>query len=319
MRDLALFVKSYRRDHRLIERLLASTAAHNSERLPVFVTVPSEDLRVFTPLVRSFPDVTLIADEYFHIPGITDKIWHFGPGYIAQQLIKLSVHELNEARNYVMLDSDSYFIRDFSAADFLAPDGVGFTVVSPDSDLNADPAYDRFRAARREKIALIASRLGVDTWALATCHNNAIFQDVVLRSLAGWRASEGLSLLDMMRIAPVEFTWYHLFLQRHHPDLIHKIEPFIKMVHTRSEYRRLVKAGFSHDSLARSYLGACLNSGWAGSNQRRYVSRLERGSRSARIVLRADQARYTAAQHLQLFIDARLQAPLRLLETALRR
>ena len=70
-------------------------------------------------------------------------------------------------------------------------------------------------------------------------------------------------------------------LVKHCPERLVRIEPFIKMMHTRSEYRRLVAAGFSHESLRRSYLGVCLNSGWAGTRQGRYVSRLERGSRAA--------------------------------------
>ena len=88
-------------------------------------------------------------------------------------------------------------------------------------------------------------------------------------------------------------------------------EPFIKMIHTRSDYRRLVAVGFSHESLRRSYLGVCLNSGWAGTRQGRYVSRLERGSRAAALVVKSDRVRYDAALEFRFFRDAHLSGALR--------
>jgi hypothetical protein len=54
--------------------------------------------------------------------------------------------------------------------------------------------------------------------------------------------------------------------------------------------------GFSHESFRRSYLGVCLNSGWAGTRQGRSVSRLERGSRAAALVVKSDRVRYDAAR-----------------------
>jgi hypothetical protein len=306
MNDIALFVKSHRPDLVLVRRLLDSMSRYNRDRIGVFISVPADDVAAFQSLSRRFTYVSVLADDHFRIPRVDRRIWGFAPGYITQQLVKLSVQRLSEARNYLILDSDTYFIRDFVTKDFIAPDGTGLTVLADDKDLVADPAYARFAEARAKKIDLIADRLGVPALSRATCHNNAVFQDSVLRDFHDWRRSEGLSLLDLMSIAPVEFTWYNLFLVKHCPDRLVRIEPFIRMMHTRSEYRRLVAAGFSHESLRRSYLGVCLNSGWAGTRQGRYVSRFERGSRAAALVARSDRVRYGAALELRQFRDARL-------------
>jgi hypothetical protein len=316
MKDIALFVKSHRPDLVLVHRLLDSISRHNRDRIGVFISVPAGDVAAFQDLSRRFTDVLVLADDHFGIPRMDREIWGFAPGYITQQLVKLSVQRLAEARNYVILDSDTYFIRDFAAEDFTAPDGTGLTVLAGDKDLAADPAYAPFARARAMKIGLIADRLGVPALSRATCHNSTVFQDSVLRDFHDWCRSEGLSLLDLMTIAPVEFTWYNLFLVRHCPERLVRIEPFIKMMHTRSEYRRLVAAGFSHESLRRSYLGVCLNSGWAGPRQGRYVSRLERGSLAAALVVKGDRVRYDAAREFRLFREAHRPGAVRRLSGA---
>jgi hypothetical protein len=310
MRDIALFLKSYCPDLALVERLLDSVATHNRDRIPVFISVPANDVPAFQGLTRRFADVSVLADDHFATPRVEEKIWSFPPGYITQQMVKLSVHRLSEARNYVMLDSDTYFIRDFGTADFITPDGTGLSVFSSDKDLVADPAYAPFNELRAKRINLVADRMNIPLYARATCHNNTVFQQSVLSDFHEWCRAEDLTLLDLMTIAPIEFSWYNFFLLRHCSNRLVRVEPFIKMVHTRSEYRRLIRAGFSHKSLRRSYLGVCLNSGWAGTEQGRYVSRIESGSRTAALVAGTDRARYIAARELQLFVEARRERPL---------
>ncbi len=316
MKDVAIFVKSHRPDLVLVHRLLDSISRHNRDQIGVFISVPADDVVAFQDLSRRFTDVSVLADDHFGIPRVDRKIWGFAPGYITQQLVKLSVQRLSEARNYVVLDSDIYFIRDFVTEDFTAPDGTGLTVLAEDKDLAADPAWAPFAEIRAKKIDLIADRLGVPTLSPATCFNNTVFQDSVLHDFHDWCRSESLSLLDLMTIAPVEFTWYNLFLVKHCPERLVRIEPFIRIFHTRSEYRRLVAAGFSHESLRRSYLGVCINSNWAGTRQVRYVSRLDRGSRAAALVVKSDRVRYDAAREFRLFRDAHLPGASRRLSRA---
>jgi hypothetical protein len=314
MKDIAFFIKSHQPDLALVRRLLNSISEHNRDRISAYISVPLDDVAAFQDLSRRFTDVSVLADDHLGVPKVDRKIWNFAPGYITQQLVKLNVQRLSEARNYVILDSDTYFIRDFGTKDFVSSNGTGLTVLTEDKDSAADPAYAPFAENRAMKIDLIADRLGVPTLSRATCHNNTVFQDLVLRDFHDWCDSEGLSLLDLMAIAPVEFTWYNFFLVTHHPERLVRTEPFIRMMHTRSEYRRLVAAGFSHESLRRSYLGVCLNSGWAGTRQDRLVSRLERGSRAAGFVVKSDRIRYDTAQEFKLFREAQLRRLARMLE-----
>jgi hypothetical protein len=314
MKEIALFIKSYRPDLPLVRRFLDSAAKYNRDQIGVFISVPAADVAAFENVARRYAGASVIADDFFELPEVDRKIWGFGSGYISQQLVKLSVQRLAEARNYLVLDSDTYFIRNFTITDFITPDGIGLTVLAEDRDLMADPAYAPFAVRRPMKIDLIADRLGMPAASRITCHNNTVFQDQVLRDFHDWRLSEGLSLLDLMEISPVEFSWYNLFLVKHHPELLVRTEPFIRMMHTRSEYRRLVSAGFTHQTLRRAYLGVCLNSGWAGTRQDHLVSRLERGSWTARFVISSDRVRYKIAQESKFFRDAQLRRLSRALE-----
>ena len=107
-----------------------------------------------------------------------------------------------------------------------------------------------------------------------------------------------------------------LVLVKHCPERLVRIGPFIKMMHTRSDYRRLVAAGFSHESLRRSYLDVCINSNWADTRQGRYVSRPERGSRATALVAKGGRMRYDAALEFRLFRDTHLPGTSRRLSRA---
>src|ERR1700733_8048887 len=265
MKDIAIFIKSYGPDLVLVQRLLDSISRHNRDRIGVFISVPAGDVVAFQDLSRRFTDVSVLADDHFGIPRIDQKIWSLSPGFITQQVVKLCVQRLSEARNYLILDSDTYFIRDFVTEDFIAPDGTGLTVLADDKDLKADPAWAPFAEFRAMRTDLIADRLGVPALSRATCHNNTIFQDSVLHDFHDWCHSEGLSVIDLMTISPIEYTWYNYFLIKHCPERLVRIEPFVRMIHSRSEYRRLVAAGFSHESFRRSYLGMGIHSKWGGA------------------------------------------------------
>ena len=44
MKDVALFVKSYRPDLALAHRLLNSVSRHNRDQIDVFISVPADDV-----------------------------------------------------------------------------------------------------------------------------------------------------------------------------------------------------------------------------------------------------------------------------------
>ncbi len=298
--DLAIFVKGFRPDAQLVRRLVRSAAEFNVENIPLYLAVPDDEVTFFSNLLDR-DAVIVIADSQFRIPAVTEKIHSFRIGYIEQQLIKLSLHKLDVARTYFVLDSDSFFIREFSHEDFLDESGRGYTVLSEDRDQFASPGYSQFVELRKAMIDRIADYLCLPPHMRATCHGNAILISDVLSSFEEWRRTEGLSLIDLMTIAPLEFSWYNFYLRKCRPDMITAIEPIVRNVHTRSEFRSLLQQGLRISALRRSYLGVCLNSGWAGRNQGRFVRKLNRGSMLAEARIRQDQMRQSAHRKIDLF------------------
>lgn len=304
MHELVIFVKTYAPDLALVERLVSSAERHNRDAIPLVLAVPDHELEVFDALRRR-PGVEVVPESSVGAPVVTEKVGGFAVGYIQQQVVKLSVHRLGIARNYFLLDSDSMFIRPFEASDFLDGEGRPLTVLVQDKDQAVTPGYARFAALRDPMVTRIADYLGLPPQPRATSHNNTVVSSEVLESFERWREALGLSIVDLMEIAPLEYSWYNFYLQRHHPDLVVPVEPLVRMVHTRGEFRSLVAQGVTLDSLARSYLGVCLNSGWAGRDQRRVLAKLERGSRAARARVRVDAARYTVHEQVGFARSAR--------------
>lgn len=299
MLDLAIVVKSFKLDSHLVERLLSSVERYNVDGIPVFLAVPDDEVTFFEGL-SNYDKLAVVAESKLDIPRVTEKIHNFGVGYIEQQLVKLSLHKLELARNYFVLDSDSFFIRQFAYSDFLDNSGRGFTVLTQDKDQFSNPGYT-FADNRMKKVNKIADYFSLPSQPRATCHNNAIFLSDALTWFEQWRIEVGLSLIDLMKIAPLEFSWYNFYLQRFHPELIVQVEPLIRMIHNRSEFRSLMQQGMTISALRRSYIGLCINSGWAGRNQNHLVKKFDRGSPFAKTMIRSDQLMYSLHQQLEFY------------------
>jgi hypothetical protein len=291
MLRLAIFVKSYSPDAALLSRLLTSIEVHNTEGIPIYVSVPDDEAAQFRRECTQ-SEVTIIPDSVFNIPKVTSAIQNLSTGYIEQQLIKISVHNLNVAKTYAVIDSDCYFIRDFFHKDFLDDTDRGFTVLAEDKEQFAAPWYSSFADRRRAKVNAVADYFALPVQPRATCHGNTILSADVLSDFDSWRNEMGLTLIELMKIAPVEFSWYNFFMQKFYKDKIVRIEPFLRLIHTRGEFRSIIQQGLTTSALQRSYLGVCMNSVWAGKDQRREIRKLDKGSLLARTHVRIDDARY---------------------------
>lgn len=300
MSRLAIFIKSYKPDVALLSRLLTSIEKHNVEEIPVVVSVPEEDISLFKRSAHQ-SNVTFVLDSIFGIPVVSNKIHNFSIGYVQQQMVKLSVHRLDIADAYAVIDSDSFFIRDFFYRDFMDETDRGFTVLVEDKDQFAAPWYSSFAEGRQSKINIVADYFSLPAQPRATCHNNTIFSADVLTDFDSWREDKGLTLVNAMEIAPIEFSWYNFFMQKFHSDKIVRIEPFMRMVHTRGEYRSLIQQGISISDLRRSYLGVCINSGWAGRDQKRLVKKMDTRTLAARWNLKLDEMKYVFDQKVDRY------------------
>lgn len=120
MEKLILFVKTYKPDFVRVNKLMASIKLYNVENIPVVISVNDDDFDFFNDKFKS--SFKVIKDSDIISTTITDP-WRY------QQIIKANVYRLNICKNYLCIDSDSEFIRNFFYSDFMFDDETPFTIM----------------------------------------------------------------------------------------------------------------------------------------------------------------------------------------------
>lgn len=251
---LALFCKSYRNDVRRAKRLAASVARYNLDNLPVYLAVPADDLALFRGELAEFP-VTLVSDDDIvtanprHDPAAYARL----DGGKTQQVVKAEFWRFIDVENYICLDSDCYFIRPFRMSDFLAPDGVAFTVMHESKSLLA------FAGAMR--LAKIAANRGATCRDLMTYFGRTgrlwDFGPVpVVWSSRVWRDLDDKFLkprhqtvVDAIAAHPAELSLYGEALLAFKSIPLYPIEPLFRCYHYEEEYYFWLEAGETDETL----------------------------------------------------------------------
>lgn len=263
MNSIALLVKSYSGDREYAARLMASIRLHNVERLPVYFVVPEQDLLIFQSIAHN--DAEVLSESLFASHLVERSVAGFSPGYINQEIIKLSFWELGLAENYFCVDSDLQFVRDFTSSDFLANEHTPFTLMTEDAELRAEPGYYRdtwiTRAQALDRIRETIGYAGI--WPL-TVHGHAIFSSTALRSFKeDFLEPRGWDYVDALAIAPYEPSWYTAWALHASPIPIIRREPLVKTFHTPTQHLEYVLRGVQEHDVARGYLAVVVNSNFS--------------------------------------------------------
>jgi len=263
MHSLALLLKSYAPDFSYAEQLVSSFHRFNTDALPLYIVVPAQDLSLFQSLVA---DNIMLLDESLFAEHLTSNEVHgLRPGYINQEIVKLAFWELALAQNYFCVDSEAQFIRPFSADDLLAEDGVPYTVLVEDLELSVEPRYyQQYWVQRQASLRLIQEQVGLVDQRVRTCHGHQVFSATVLRSFRDdFLAPRGMDYVDALAIAPYEFSWYNMWLQKTAIIPIHAVEPFVKVFHHEDQHLEYLTRGITVADIARGYLAVVFNSSYA--------------------------------------------------------
>ena len=122
MEKIILYCKSYRGDVQGVLRLKNSIEKFNKDNIPFYVSCPLSDKKIFEEVLGT-KNYTLINDEdIFKLKSNLD-------GWRSQQIIKSNLHKTNITENYLAIDSDCYFIKDFYISDFMAKENVPYTII----------------------------------------------------------------------------------------------------------------------------------------------------------------------------------------------
>ncbi|MSM41257.1 MAG: hypothetical protein GJT30_16695 [Geobacter sp.] len=268
MKTIVLFCKSYRNDLLRAKRLAESVKRFNRDGIPFYLSVPRSDLPLFRKELAGIDELTLLVDEeilsanQLHTESLVGSM----PGNHLQQVVKSEFWRLGVCRNYLMIDSDSYFIRDFGVNDFMYDDAIPYTVMHEGKELLGFAARNGLAKIRRNfiKDRSTAQKYFERPGRIYDFGPTPIICNVeVWRMLAdGYAASNQLSFAEMITMFPNEMLWYGESLLYYKPIPLIPVEPLFKVYHYKEQYDESVALKETEKILAENYLGIITQSNW---------------------------------------------------------
>lgn len=275
---VVLFCKSYEGDLRRVKRLVDSIAKHNRDAIPLYISVPSKDRGLFERSVSLPPSALARGD---HLVWLSDEdiiaaqpqpekaLGHYRDwdGRLSQQVVKSEFWRLGLCDNYVCMDSDSVFIRDFGNDTFLDPDtGHAYTVIYQSKEMlqlaenrRITKVLEHFLKDSAQGKALLGRR-GPDydfspTPVIWSAH---VWRDLYDQYLL----PRGMDLWDAIENFPSELRWYGEALLHFKSIPLLPIEPLFRVYHYDWQYLRMKKLGETPETVKALYWGLVLQSNW---------------------------------------------------------
>lgn len=283
MEDLVLYCKSYRKDFLRLKRLLRSIKQFNVDKIPFYISTPNADRELLVELIGD-NGYLWISDEAIiqANPNVTKGIADNKSGSLTQQVIKSEFWRLGLCKNYVCLDSDCIFIKNFFKPDFLASDGNPYTVIYQNKEyfqLAIDRGFTRAPSeliSEGNKVKKLFERQGPNYY----CPCPPFI----------WSAKVWMSLDDSF-LKPKGITFWDVCTPEHPETLLYleallnfkaiplqPIEQLFRIYYYDWHYYLLRRIGESTDLIKKNYLGVIYQSSWDlsldyGPSQKSFFSR----------------------------------------------
>lgn len=270
--DIALFCKSYAGDIGRFKNLLASIVQYNTEELPFFISVPNADLNLFRPLLSNVSFATLLSDEdlLFESNALGKAKTSDYTGSLLQQIVKVAFGMIGKVSCYVVIDSDSFFIRPFSKGDFSKDYGFPFTVMHECEDLLEFCEQNKMHFVKtnyereRKKLQSLFNRNG-DIYDFGP--TPVVWSSEVWEKLKDdYLRKNNISLATLISKYPSELLLYGEALLEYKPFPIYARKPLFKVFHYKEQFEALCEAERSTEHLAKKYLGIVMQSNWYKRN-----------------------------------------------------
>ena len=267
MNPLVLYCKSYSTDLRRLVRLARSIQQHNVERIPFYVSVPRNELALFQEHLTGL-DAQILPDEDIlqaSTPGLLQQVERM-PGYLSQQVVKSEFWRLGLAEACLCLDSDAFFIRPFSSADFLAPDGSPYTIIDEGHDILEEAIRQRkprvlesFKADGQHLQGLLGREGRLYSFGpMPLVWHRKVWESLYTHHLT----PRGMSFADAITQAPTEIRWYGEALLAYQAIPLHPCQSFFKVYHYAWQFDQDRRKGITNEDLAALYCGVIHQSAW---------------------------------------------------------
>lgn len=263
MYKLVIYCKSYINDIHRFKRLYDSVNTYNVDNIPFYVSVPSSDITNFRNIVDSNKCIVL-SDEDIDVEN---------SGWVGQQVVKSQFWKLGLCDNYLCVDSDCFFIREFRYSDFISSGNIPYTVCHEYKSffefmnkfpIGFDP-YESFYNERKQIMELFGRTNGIiyDFGPGPTVWSCAVWKSLHDKYLD----PNGLKFSDLIKQNPSEFTWYGEWLLYDNTIPLLPRGPIFKSYHYKHQYDIDKQIGTTIDMLKKQYFGIGIQSNWSSTGE----------------------------------------------------
>lgn len=268
MKDIVLYCKSYRRDFFRIKRLLESIKKFNIDQIPFYISTPEDQYSDLKSILEPDSIYYWVSDESIvdSNPRATPGIEKTRSGSLSQQVIKSEFWRLGISKNYICLDSDCVFIKEFHRSDFLAPDGNPYTIIYQNKEffqLSINRNYLKVvENLRREGeiVKALFGRVGPNYYCPCPPF---IWSEKVWRSLdEEFLRPRNLTFWDISTEDRPETLLYLEALLKFKAIPIHPIEQLFRIYYYDWHFFLHRRLGEVNEKLVQNYLGVIYQSNW---------------------------------------------------------
>jgi hypothetical protein len=273
-KKIILFCKSYGKDMFRARRMAESIQLFNVDNIPLYISVPASDLNMFKQCFDNAPCQFItdeeIIDKSCQIHGLLPKQF---PSELLQQLIKLEFWRMGFCKNYVWIDSDSYFIKTFRVEDFFYDENIPYTLQHNSKDLFDFAARIKNKKIKNdfEKLAIQFQKLFNRSGPLYNfgC-SPLIWSCKVLESLyEDYLKPNNITIFGLLQEYHCEMQLYGEYLLFSKVIPVMPIDPLFKIYHYAEQFFEAQMMGESEFSLSKKYLGVVIQSNWAKLSERK--------------------------------------------------
>ncbi|WP_320041000.1 DUF6492 family protein [uncultured Desulfobacter sp.] len=273
MEKIALFCKSYSKDLLRAKRMAQSVQRFNRDAIPLYISVPLQELDLFKDQFNDLPCHFLTDEEI-----IDNCIKAYGPfprlfpKYLMQQLVKLEFWRLKKCAYYLWIDSDAYFLRPFYTKDFFQDQDTPLLVMHKAKDLRAfskkhDPRIAEKLDNRIEKIQQLFGRKGEFFYF---GDPPLVWSSAVLEGLStDFLKPKSMTIYDLLYAYPCEMQLYGEFLLASGNYKFAPTEPFFKIFHYAEQFFEAQRQGESEFSIAKTHMGVLIQSNWTDIREKK--------------------------------------------------
>jgi len=252
MDKIVLFTKSYRGDLQHAIKLSESIQKYNVDKLPYYVSVPKEDVKIFK---NALPYYTRIIDDA--------EITNMNHGWIGQQYVKSMFYKLELCEYYIVIDSDSYFIRDFYSDDFMYSKDIPYMVMHENVeffewfDRYSDLFPFDYRDSYEEEYKSIRKFLGngekkiLDYGPSPFIWNREVWKE----------ADDEFGIDSLLSKHSNELKWYGE-LTKYFDYPYKPCGPLFKCFHYKQQYQFYKQLGWEEKHFKKQYMGIVMQSNW---------------------------------------------------------